>query len=78
MDVMSAPTAAQIDRDRIRELTERETARLNERTQGSAQMYRRAAAVLSGGVASSYQLRDPWPLYLERGVGAKVWDVDGN
>jgi glutamate-1-semialdehyde 2,1-aminomutase len=34
--------------------------------------------VLSGGVASSYQLRDPWPIYLERGDGPKVWDVDGN
>ena len=34
--------------------------------------------MLSGGVASSYQLRDPWPIYLERGDGPKVWDVDGN
>jgi glutamate-1-semialdehyde 2,1-aminomutase len=34
--------------------------------------------VLSGGVASSYQLRDPWPIYLERGEGPRVWDVDGN
>ena len=41
-------------------------------------MYKRAHAVLSGGVASSYQLRDPWPIYLERGKGPKVWDVDGN
>jgi glutamate-1-semialdehyde 2,1-aminomutase len=29
-------------------------------------------------VASSYQLRDPWPIYLERGKGPKVWDVDHN
>ena len=34
--------------------------------------------MLTGGVASSYQLRDPWPIYLERGDGPKVWDVDGN
>ena len=45
---------------------------------GSADIYRRAHEVLSGGVASSYQLRDPWPIYLERGDGPKVWDVDGN
>ena len=32
----------------------------------SAETYRRAHEVLSGGVASSYQLRDPWPIYLER------------
>ena len=41
-------------------------------------MYERARVHLAGGVASSYQLRDPWPIYLERGVGPKVWDVDGN
>ena len=41
-------------------------------------MYERARASLTGGVASSYQLRDPWPIYLERGEGAYVWDVDGN
>jgi glutamate-1-semialdehyde 2,1-aminomutase len=23
-------------------------------------------------------VRDPWPIYLERGDGPKVWDVDGN
>ena len=26
---------------------------------------------------SSYQVREPWPIYLERGEGAVVWDVDG-
>ncbi|MDR3069209.1 MAG: aspartate aminotransferase family protein [Cellulomonas sp.] len=67
-----------IDRTRIAELTERETVRLDERTKKSAAMYERARQTLSGGVASSYQLRDPWPIYLERGVGAHVWDVDGN
>ena len=41
-------------------------------------MYERAGQTLAGGVASSYQLRDPWPIYLERGEGERVWDVDGN
>ncbi|MDR1633962.1 MAG: aspartate aminotransferase family protein [Bifidobacteriaceae bacterium] len=68
----------QIDPTRIAELTAREEARLNERTQASRDYYRRASEHLSGGVASSYQLRDPWPIYLEGGEGAKVWDVDGN
>src|SRR4051795_5911218 len=73
---VNAPT--QIDRQRIRELIEREEQALNAKTRGSEAMYRRAHEVLSGGVASSYQLRDPWPIYLERGRGPKVWDVDGN
>jgi glutamate-1-semialdehyde 2,1-aminomutase len=71
-------TVLEIDRERIKELTEREEKRLNERTGGSGAMYERARRTLSGGVASSYQVRAPWPIYLERGQGAKVWDVDGN
>src|SRR3954466_10458773 len=75
---MAVDTPIELDRSRIAELTERETARLNERTPKSGELYRRADRVLSGGVASSYQLRAPWPIYLERGAGPRVWDVDGN
>ena len=71
-------TTVRIDRQRIQELTAREAARLDERTQASRAMYERARVHLAGGVASSYQLRDPWPIYLERGEGPEVWDVDGN
>jgi glutamate-1-semialdehyde 2,1-aminomutase len=76
--VATEATVVEIDRERIKELTEREERRLNERTGGSSAMYERARKTLSGGVASSYQVRAPWPIYLERGQGAKVWDVDGN
>jgi glutamate-1-semialdehyde 2,1-aminomutase len=75
---MSVNVPVQIDRQRIRELIEREEKRLNDATAKSGEMFRRAHEVLSGGVASSYQLRDPWPIYLERGDGPRVWDVDGN
>jgi glutamate-1-semialdehyde 2,1-aminomutase len=75
---MATTAPAQIDRERIRVLTEREERRLDERTRASAAMYERARTVLSGGVASSYQSRDPWPIYLSHGDGPRVWDVDGN
>jgi glutamate-1-semialdehyde 2,1-aminomutase len=76
---MATETAVvEIDRARIRELTEREEKRLNQRTSGSRAMFERARETLVGGVASSYQLREPWPMYLSHGRGAKVWDVDGN
>jgi glutamate-1-semialdehyde 2,1-aminomutase len=75
---MAVTTPITLDRGRIQELIEREEALLNERTGASAEMFKRANQVLSAGVASSYQLRDPWPIYLERGAGPKVWDVDGN
>jgi len=72
----STPVA--LDRARIAELTARESVLLDERTPGSAALYERARQTLSAGVASSYQVRKPWPIYLERGAGAHVWDVDGN
>jgi glutamate-1-semialdehyde 2,1-aminomutase len=76
--VTSAPPRPQLDRNRIQELTEREQTRLDERTPASHSMYERARHSLAGGVASSYQLRNPWPIYLSHGQGAKVWDVDEN
>jgi glutamate-1-semialdehyde 2,1-aminomutase len=75
---MATTAMTQVDRERIKELTERELHRLNDRTPGSQEMYERARQTLSGGVASSYQLRDPWPIYLSHGKGPRVWDVDGN
>jgi len=71
-------SVAALDRARIGELIEREERRLNERTPASARMFERARSTLTGGVASSYQLHEPWPIYLARGSGQFVWDVDGN
>jgi len=75
---MTAPTPVAIDRVRIAELTRREAARLDERTAGSARLFERARRSLAGGVPSGYQARDPWPIYVDRGAGSRVWDVDGN
>ncbi len=75
---MATRTPVEIDRDRIRELTTREERRLDDRTPGSHEMYERASKTLVNGVSSSYQVRDPWPLYLAKGDGPRVWDVDGN
>jgi glutamate-1-semialdehyde 2,1-aminomutase len=67
-----------IDRARIAALTEREMAKLTERTPASKQRYERAVKVMPNGVPSSFQENDPWPTYVERGAGTRVWDVDGN
>ena len=74
---MSLTTPA-IDRDRVAALAERGRARYVERTRRSGEYFERAKAVMPGGVPSSFQLNDPWPVYIERGRGAQVWDVDGN
>ena len=62
----------------VASLTEREKARLVDRTRRSGEYFERARQVMPGGVPSSFQRNDPWPTYLERGEGARVWDVDGN
>jgi len=75
---MAQRAVVEIDRKRITELTEREEAKLNESTQGSKRLFERARRSLTGGVPSSYHLRDPWPIYLAEGKGPRIWDVDGN
>jgi glutamate-1-semialdehyde 2,1-aminomutase len=67
-----------IDPARVAALTEREKARLVERTRRSGEHFARASAVMPGGVPSQFQKADPWPVYVARGEGARVWDVDGN
>ena len=75
---MAVTSPVVLDRQRIAELVQRELAELNARTTKSAELYERARQSLAGGVASSYQLRDPWPIYLVDGSGPTVTDVDGN
>ena len=67
-----------IDPARVAALTELEKAKLAERTRRSSEYFARASAVMPGGVPSQFQKNDPWPVYIERGAGARVWDVDGN
>ena len=64
--------------DRVVTLMERERARYRERTARSSEYYARAGRVMPGGVPSQFQKNDPWPVYIDRGAGSKVWDVDGN
>jgi glutamate-1-semialdehyde 2,1-aminomutase len=71
-------TTKNIDPARVARLTEAEQAKFRERTHASAERFQRALKVMPGGVPSSFQQNEPWPTYIERGDGARVWDVDGN
>ena len=53
-----------------------EMPRLLAATQGSKKLYERAVKHLPYGVASSFQAGDPYPIYIARGKGSHVWDVD--
>jgi glutamate-1-semialdehyde 2,1-aminomutase len=69
---------APIDRQKIASLTEAQNEQFRNRTPASARTYERALKVMPGGVPSSFQVNDPWPVYLSRGRGSRVWDVDDN
>ena len=62
---------------RAAEIADRETKALLERTPASKALFERAVKSLPNGVASNFQAGDPYPIYLERGKGSSVWDVDG-
>jgi glutamate-1-semialdehyde 2,1-aminomutase len=62
---------------RAREIGKQELARLQERTGASAKLFERASRTMPMGVASSFQAADPYPVYLARGEGSRVWDLDG-
>jgi glutamate-1-semialdehyde 2,1-aminomutase len=67
-----------VDPKRIAELMAREEKHLNDESPASARMFERARKSMVNGVPSSYQVREPWPIYLMEGRGSKIWDVDGN
>ncbi|MGD0220023.1 MAG: aspartate aminotransferase family protein [Acidimicrobiales bacterium] len=59
------------------ELFQSERAKLSEATPRSRALFERACKTMPLGVASSFQAGDPYPIYLARGDGAEVVDVDG-
>ena len=63
--------------ERAARIATEETAALVARTPGSQALHERASKHLPYGVASTFHANDPYPIYLERGHGSHVWDVDG-
>jgi glutamate-1-semialdehyde 2,1-aminomutase len=51
-------------------------------TETSQSWFDRAKRSLAGGISSSARLTTtgphPYPLYIDHGAGARIWDVDGN
>lgn len=48
------------------------------RTRNSRLLFERALKSMPGGVSGSIKYRRPYPLFLSRASGSRVWDVDGN
>ena len=48
------------------------------RTARSRALHEQATEVMPGGVTSSWSSSRPVPVWIDRGLGAHVWDADGN
>jgi glutamate-1-semialdehyde 2,1-aminomutase len=70
--------AADVNPDRVAELTKSMEESLRLRTRKSGEFVEQAKQVLPGGVASSFQDQAPHPVYIVEGQGSKVVDLDGN
>jgi glutamate-1-semialdehyde 2,1-aminomutase len=63
---------------RVAELTGREERSFFQARPGSVSLWEEARRRLPLGVPSSFQAAKPQPVFIDRGQGSRVWDVDGN
>ena len=47
------------------------------KTSRSRQMYEEALRVMPGGNSRTTTFFDPYPFFITRGAGARIWDADG-
>ena len=67
-----------IDLDRIDQLIEQEEAKLEPKHRASIAYRKVAERTIAGGVASSWQASPPHAIYIDHGLGNRLWDIDGN
>ncbi len=75
---MSTTTTREIPAGRVAALIQKEEDRFRKARPRSHQLWTEAREVLPLGVPSSFQDAAPQPIFVERGKGSRVWDVDGN
>jgi glutamate-1-semialdehyde 2,1-aminomutase len=68
----------EVDAERVKALIGREEERFRATRQRSDELWRQARKFSPRGVPSSFQDAAPQPIFVDRGLGSRVWDVDGN
>jgi glutamate-1-semialdehyde 2,1-aminomutase len=63
---------------RVADLIAKEEAAFRRRRPKSDAMWQEARRVIPRGVPSTFQDAAPQPLFVDRGQGSRIWDVDGN
>ena len=64
--------------EKMHEGLKKEIATYEKRTPKSAEAHKRALRRIPLGVASNYRAYDPYPIFVKKGAGSKLWDIDGN
>ncbi|GBC68628.1 Glutamate-1-semialdehyde 2,1-aminomutase [archaeon HR01] len=53
-------------------------SQFSEKTKSSRMLYHEALRYTPYGVHSNWRIFDPYPLFMRRGRGSRIWDADGN
>src|SRR3979411_177554 len=75
---MATTTTREVPASRLAELIQGEEEKFRQARPRSKQLWTEAREVMPRGVPSSFQDASPQPVFVERGRGSRVWDVDGN
>jgi glutamate-1-semialdehyde 2,1-aminomutase len=75
---MAIRATIELDLGRIDRLIQEEEAALEPKHRASISYREVAERTVAGGVASSWQDAPPHAIYVDRGLGSRIWDVDGN
>ena len=75
---MATTTKREVPTSRVAELIEGEEEKFRRARPRSKQLWTEARQVMPRGVPSSFQDASPQPVFMEKGRGSRVWDVDGN
>ncbi len=75
---MSTPTFTARLAGRLADLVSREEETFRDRRRRSQELWSQARQHVPRGVPSSFQDTPPQPVFIARGLGSRVWDVDGN
>jgi glutamate-1-semialdehyde 2,1-aminomutase len=49
-----------------------------EKTPSSENLFKRSREVMPGGISHNVHYFPPYPFFVKKGKGSKIWDVDGN
>ncbi|ABM81254.1 aspartate aminotransferase family protein [Hyperthermus butylicus] len=64
--------------EKLEEWWARLASEYEKRTPRSRELFERARRVLPGGTTYHIRFFKPYPVFIEHGLGPRVWDVDGN